>query len=32
MDKDGNGTISLSEYFAIFEEHRIKVNQSETNR
>lgn len=32
MDKDGNGTISLTEYFAIFEEHGIKVNQSETNR
>jgi len=32
MDKDGNGTISLTEYFAIFEEHGIKVNQAETNR
>ena len=32
VDKDGNGSISLSEYFAIFEEHGIRVNQAETNR
>ena len=32
VDKDGNGFISLSEYFAIFEEHGIRVNQAETNR
>ena len=32
MDKDGNGTISLSEYFGIFEDHGITVNKAETNR
>ena len=32
MDKDGNGSISLSEYFGIFEEHGIVVNKTETNR
>ena len=32
VDKDGNGSISLSEYFGIFEEHGIVVNKTETNR
>ena len=32
VDKDGNGTISLSEYFGIFEEHGITVTKAETNR
>jgi Ca2+-binding EF-hand superfamily protein len=32
VDKDGNGSISLSEYFGIFEVHGIVVNRAETNR
>jgi len=32
VDKDGNGSISLSEYFEIFEKHGIEVNRTETNR
>ena len=32
MDKDGNGTISLSEYFGIFEEHGVNLTQNECNR
>ena len=32
VDKDGDGKISLSEYFAIFEVHGIVVNTAETNR
>ena len=27
VDKDKNGAISLSEYFAIFEDHGITVNK-----
>lgn len=27
MDRDGNGAISLSEYFAIFEDHGITVSK-----
>ena len=32
VDKDGNGSISLSEYFEIFSKHGIEVNRAETNR
>ena len=32
MDKDGNGSISVSDYFGIFEEHGIVVNKTETSR
>ena len=32
VDKDGNGKISLAEYFAIFKAHGIVVNTAETNR
>ena len=32
MDKDGSGTISISEYFGIFEAHGIVVTNVETNR
>ena len=32
VDRDGNGTISLSEYFGIFEEHGITVSRKEANR
>ena len=32
VDKDGDGKISLTEYFEIFEEHRIVVNKAETTR
>ena len=32
VDRDGNGTISMSEYFAIFEDHGITVNKTEVER
>ena len=32
VDKDGNGSISLSEYFEIFKKHGIQVNRAETDR
>lgn len=32
VDKDGSGSISLSDYFGIFEDHGIVVNKAETNR
>jgi hypothetical protein len=32
IDTDGNGSISLSAYFQIFEDHGIVVNKVETNR
>ena len=32
VDRDGNGTISMSEYFAIFEDHGITVNKAEVER
>ena len=30
MDRDGNGAISLSEYFAIFEDHGIVVSKEQS--
>lgn len=32
VDRDGNGSISLSEYFGIFEEHGVNLSQAECNR
>lgn len=32
VDKDGSGTISLGEYFGIFEEHGINLSKSEAER
>ena len=32
VDRDGSGTISLREYFAIFEEHGVKIKKSEIER
>ena len=32
VDKDGDGKISLTEYFEIFEVHGIVVNKTETTR
>ena len=32
VDRDGSGTISLTEYFAIFEEHGVKMSKSESER
>ena len=32
VDKDGSGTISLGEYFGIFEEHGINLSKSEVER
>ena len=32
MDKDGKGSISLYDYFGIFESHGIEVSQAETRR
>jgi len=32
VDRDGNGTVSLDEYFGIFEEHGVKIGTAETNR
>ena len=32
VDKDGTGSISLSEYFGIFSDHGIVVHKAETNR
>jgi len=32
VDRDGNGTVSLAEYFGIFEEHGVKLSTAETNR
>lgn len=32
VDRDGNGAISLSEYFAIFEDHGITVSKTEVER
>ena len=32
VDKDGSGTISLGEYFGIFEEHGIILSKSEVER
>ena len=32
VDRDGSGTISLTEYFAIFEEHGVKMSKSECER
>ena len=32
VDRDGSGTISLTEYFGIFEEHGVKMSKSESER
>ena len=32
VDRDGSGTISLGEYFGIFEEHGINLSKSEIER
>ena len=32
VDRDGSGSISLTEYFAIFEEHGVKMSKSESER
>lgn len=32
VDRDGNGTISLTEYFGIFEEHGVTISQAECKR
>ena len=32
LDKDGKGSISLYDYFGIFESHGIEVTPSETRR
>merc|ERR1719300_2161004 len=32
VDRDGSGTISLSEYFGIFEEHGVKISKAECER
>jgi len=32
VDRDGNGSVSLTEYFGIFEEHGVKLSTTETNR
>jgi len=32
VDRDGNGSISLNEYFGIFEEHGVKISQAECQR